>query len=393
MSFVIGTASDVGDLIDKLNAFLILGHSLDPQYVGTGNGTITELIGTASTVNETITCTATNATHFAVVGSVSGALGTATVGTPFTCAVAEFTIVAGGTAWVASDTITFVMTLPWTVLRSSAGQNYIWSAPGNDGAANIIVGVLRFTSAPGDYDDLQLLGAFGFDSGQDFTHQPNGMTDLYVPLLRVGAMNYWFTATGRRVAIVVQVSTTYQSAYLGFINPYASPTQFPYPLAVGGSMAWGPGAPPPANDTRWRWSYAGIEAAAFPMSHNQNSTFDAWAQMRLRTPDGLWRGFDANSLSNPSPGKIWPYVGFMNNLRENLDGSYPLMPVILSMDDGVSIPAVNQRNTYGELDGVAGTTGYNQIVENTVTVARIAWLLVQNTFRTTAEDYFAVKLS
>src|SRR5580692_8204556 len=116
MSFITGTATDVGDLITQLNAFLNLGHALDPQYAGTGNGTITNLIGTASTVNETITCTATDATHFTVVGSVSGALGTAVVGTAFTCAVAHFTIVAGGTAWVAADTISFVMTLPWTTL-------------------------------------------------------------------------------------------------------------------------------------------------------------------------------------------------------------------------------------------------------------------------------------
>ena len=72
MSVQIGTATDVGNLIDLLNAFLLLGHSLDPQYAGTGNGLITALIGTAATVNETITCTATDATHFTVVGSVSG---------------------------------------------------------------------------------------------------------------------------------------------------------------------------------------------------------------------------------------------------------------------------------------------------------------------------------
>jgi VCBS repeat-containing protein len=100
MSFITGTATDVGDLINQLNGFLNLGHSLDPQYTGTGSGAITNLIGTASTVNETITCTATDATQFTIVGSVSGALGTAVVGSAFTCAVAHFTIVACGTAWV-----------------------------------------------------------------------------------------------------------------------------------------------------------------------------------------------------------------------------------------------------------------------------------------------------
>jgi len=390
MSFITGTATDVGDLITQLDAFLRLGHALDPQYTGTGNGTLTNLIGTASTVNETITCTATDATHFTVVGSVSGALGTAVVGTAFTCSVANFTIVAGGTAWVAADTISFVMTLPWTTLRTSAGQNYIWSAPGNDGLANIIVGVLRYTSVAGDYDNLQLLGAFGFDAGQDFTHQPSGMTDEHLPLLRVGSMPFWFCANGRRVVIVAKVSTTYQSAYLGFINAYASPTQFPYPLAIGGSMCWGSYIPA-VNDPRWRWSYSGNEMHAFPISYNASGADNA-AEMRLRAPDGTWKGFDFNSFNGTGAGgKIWPYVGIMNNLRANLDGSYFLMPILLTYDD--SGTALNMRNTYGELDGVAGITGYNQVSENTGTINGLQWLVVQDTFRTTTTDYFALKLS
>jgi hypothetical protein len=396
MSFLTGTATDVGDLIDQLDAFLLLGHSLDPQYAGTGDGTITLLIGTAATVDETITCTATDATHFTVVGSISGALGTAVVGTAFTCAVAHFTIVAGGTAFVATDTISFVMTLPWTALRSTTGQEYIWSAPGNDGLANIIVGVHRFTSVAGDYDNLQLLGAFGFDTGQDFWHQPGGMTDEYVPLLRVGSMPFWFCANGRRVVIVVKVSTTYQSAYLGFINAYASPSQFPYPLAIGGSMSWGPilaGGTPAVNSPRWRWSYSGNEMHAFAISYSVNTSVDANAQMRLRTPDGTWKGFDFNSGNSATPGKLWPYCGFMNNLRANLDGSYFLMPILLTYDDGLGIPAINMRNTYGELDGVSALTGYNQVSENTNTINRIQWLVVQDTFRTTTTDYFALKLA
>ena len=132
---------------------------------------------------------------------------------------------------------------------------------------------------------------------------------------------------------------------------------------------------------------------AFPFAITNNPGINGFAQMRLRTPDGTWKGFDFDSLDNNTQGKIWPYCGYMNNLRANLDGSYFMMPIVLSYDDGVVIGALNQRNTYGELDGVAGTTGYNQVSENTNTVARIQWLVVQDTFRTTTTDYFAVKLA
>jgi flagellar hook protein FlgE len=62
------------------------GAAGTPAYTGTGNGTITNVAAGAGAVAETITITAVDATHFSVSGSVSGALGTATVGTPFVSA-------------------------------------------------------------------------------------------------------------------------------------------------------------------------------------------------------------------------------------------------------------------------------------------------------------------
>ena len=54
MSCSIGTATDVADLLTKLDAFLTVGHCLDPIFSGTGTGTIEELIGTASSVLDSI---------------------------------------------------------------------------------------------------------------------------------------------------------------------------------------------------------------------------------------------------------------------------------------------------------------------------------------------------
>jgi len=87
-----------------------------PTYAGTGNGTISALSGGASSVAETITMTATDATHFTVSGSVSGVLGTATAGTAFTAGQIGFTIAAGSTAFVAGDAFT-VATAPGTLAK------------------------------------------------------------------------------------------------------------------------------------------------------------------------------------------------------------------------------------------------------------------------------------
>jgi flagellar hook protein FlgE len=92
-----------------------------PAYglTNVGNGTISAVTATAATVAQTVTMTATSATTFSVVGSVSGALGTATVGTPFASGQMDFTIAAGSTAFATGDTIT-VPTTPVTLANVAA---------------------------------------------------------------------------------------------------------------------------------------------------------------------------------------------------------------------------------------------------------------------------------
>ena len=85
-----------------------------PTYTEPGHGTMTAVNAGAASVAETITMTAIDATHFSVSGSVSGALGTATVGTAFTSGQIGFTIAAGSTAFAAGDAFT-VATGPGTL--------------------------------------------------------------------------------------------------------------------------------------------------------------------------------------------------------------------------------------------------------------------------------------
>lgn len=118
MSTSIGTATDYTDLLAKLDAFLCAtGHAWGKAYTGTGTGDLTAYIGTASSVAEVFTITATSSTNFSVVGSVSGTLANATVGTPYTSAKIGFTITAGGTAFAIGDQFKVSTSPPWTRLR------------------------------------------------------------------------------------------------------------------------------------------------------------------------------------------------------------------------------------------------------------------------------------
>lgn len=399
MSFEAGTATDVADLLDKLEAFLAKGHALEPQYSGAGTGRITGLIGTASSVVEQITVTFTSATDFDVAGSVSGALASGSVETPYSETVVAFTI-TDESDWEAGDEIVFQMTSPWTLHREVTGSEYIWEAPGNDDAGGIFVGVLRFTNVTGDYDNLRLGGFTGFAAGNSFANQPGtvgGTQGPVLPLHRTASINFWFVASGRRVIIVAKNSTVYDCAYLGLIDSYANPNQYPLPLAVGGSMAWV--VEPAATSQNWRWSYSGLEHRAFPFGSTTQTRVDPGRQLRLRRPDGVWEGFSSALFvsGSESMGIVWPSRSSALDLRANLDGGYPLLPMLLLQADattgsGIGFVASNAQ-AWGELSGVFWTTGHAQAAENTITIGRTEYLVVPNVNLTSKDNWFAVKLS
>lgn len=76
----------------------------------TGTGTCTQVYGGPDAVAENITLTFSNATTAAVVGSVSGARGNATVGTLFSDSTVEFMLTAGSAAFINGDTFVIVTT-------------------------------------------------------------------------------------------------------------------------------------------------------------------------------------------------------------------------------------------------------------------------------------------
>jgi hypothetical protein len=391
MSVKIGTATDYADLLNILDSFLTsTGMALTPSFVGTGNGTIAALGGSAG-VAEIITVTFTSATAFGVVGSISGSLGAGTVGTPFTSTKANLTITAGSTAFVSGDAFTFAVCPPWTSLRRVSGSEMIWQAPGNGGLDQIIVGAKAFHDVGTDYYNWRLGGFTAFNSGQAFNQQAgyvggSGQANPS-PVLTLwnSTIPYWIIANGRRVIVIAKISTVYVAAYLGFMNAYMAPGAFPYPLIVGGNLAFQ--TEPGATSTSWRWSYTGAEMRDFAIPSASAMSNEYQSSLRLRLSSGSWRGFDISS-NEQSFGQVWPFAyvdsGTQYDWRPNLDGGYPLLPVVL---------ADHTPNVYGELDGVYATSGFSQGAENTVTVGGIPYLVIQNVFRNTKADYFAVRLS
>ena len=98
------------DLTDAASSFIGIGTPVTtaPNLMGVGNGSISGLTVVSPMVKlENFTLVATGPFSFNVTGSVSGLIGIATVGVPFTSNKVNFTIQAGTTAFVAGDYFTF----------------------------------------------------------------------------------------------------------------------------------------------------------------------------------------------------------------------------------------------------------------------------------------------
>lgn len=151
MTTKIGTAANYLALLQTIDQFLTeTGHAWGLTFAGVGNGrlrgpggTVGGYIGTADSVTETITITASDATTFDVVGSISGSLGTATVGTDFTSDVVEFRIVAGATPFQAGDVFTLNTGPKWTRLRFCGCPEALLRTGTYSNVASLFDGVLN----------------------------------------------------------------------------------------------------------------------------------------------------------------------------------------------------------------------------------------------------------
>jgi flagellar hook protein FlgE len=165
----------------------------------TGNGTVSALAVPAGFVPQTITMTATSATQFAVVGSVTGALGTATVGVPFTSGQGDFTIAAGSTAFATGDTIglpTTALTLgnitgiPITGFADGAtNQTFDWNVL--NGTTPVITQVAAASNASATQQDGNSSGSLvSFTIGSDGTITGTFSNDATQALGQVALANF-----------------------------------------------------------------------------------------------------------------------------------------------------------------------------------------------------------
>ena len=249
----------------------------------------------------------------------------------------------------------------WTVLRydvSTDNHELILMGEGLTGSEQIYVGYRSYQSSTSDYYNIQCATMTGYVAGNTFATQPG------ISISSICAHNqtidYWLVWNAQRIMFALKVGTpVYEFAYNGKFTQYARPSQYPYPVASIGTLDGSPYTR--FSDTA---SAHTIGAMTGPTLRNQ---------MRIRRHDGAWLQV-----------RTYPYsITDIASQSRDTEGFYPLMPIEL-LEAGVA--------TYGCLDGVFYVSGFNNIVENTITIGGVVYVVIQDVSRTGFNNYMAIEM-
>ncbi len=281
----------------------------------------------------------------------------------------------------------------WTELRWASAadtQELIIEGPGLAGTDAIYCGIRTFEDASLGRYIWEMNGFIGYNAANAFNDQPGAIQQSDYPpkmTLANASMSYWFVANGRRAVIVAKNGSIYEAAYIGFMLPYATPGEYPYPLVVGGSTT--------GESTSLDSSNQSASHRAFPGPGGNSSSSAQPSTLAIRAQDGAWirprthygaNDYNASPSTSNTEGVLPVWATRSANIRENIDGGYTLYPL-----QPVRTSNSPSKGVLGELDGCFWVPGFNQAAENIIQVGGIDHIVFQNVHRTGNRDYWALK--
>jgi hypothetical protein len=246
----------------------------------------------------------------------------------------------------------------WQVLRyvtDVENRELILKGSGYTGQEEIFVGFRTYQSESADYYNL-LAGVFmGYAPGNPFDLQPGAaLSGIPAHNQRI---DYWLTINPQRIAGALKLGApVYESFYVGKFLPYALPVQYPAPIACGGALN-------------------GAAATRFSDTTHQGPYHGGF----LRIYDNAgWRGTSVSDRPLSRHNLVTVAA-----LRDT-GGAFPIAPVELY---------ASNAGIFGMLEGVCYISGFNNIVENTLVIGGVTYVVIQNVWRTTVDSYYALALA
>lgn len=349
------------------------------DFTGTGNGTLGSVETKGGSVTEAFTLTVTSASAgsdtWSVVGSVTGALASATTGVPYTSAGIDFLITNGGTNFSVSDS--FVIEVRQSDL-SAASQEWIdidsdlvsddrrlvLQGPGLDGTKIILA---RFDTSQDVLGDYYNIGVRYYTAYTSDAINTGESTQKWFPAYQL-PLDYWVVVNGQRIFVGAAIEgTSFMSMYVGFYNSYSTPTSFPYPIIVSGME--NATSTSRFSTATLQFSFKSTSNAQIRAINGSNQTPDLW-------PYSTWHRVNTYLSGTP----VTPMYYTLQDTG-GLGGAVPMLPIVVKYD-GVQ----------GEFDGVYATRGVSQVWQNIIKDGTYDYLVGRNYTLTGFKDYIAIRL-
>lgn len=212
------------------------------------------------------------------------------------------------------------------------------------GSDEIYVGIRTYVMSSNHL--WELAGMTGYQAASTFSTQPGisgGRHNLtedghYVPLAN-STITYFFFVNGRRIICVFKIGTTYTSMYLGWLDPFATPAEYPYPMMVNAGN----------SDPTRLFSSTAISNSGIvdPIGHVSNPVNGPCS---IRDPGGNWRQFRNGDQSGSARNEENEAVLYPAGEPDRTTG-------VLAVDQGAS--GTHQQSDFIPNVGVPGTQTYN----------------------------------
>lgn len=279
----------------------------------------------------------------------------------------------------------------------------VLEGPGLSGTDEIYVGMRLVRDVPADTYDIELLGMTGYNAGAtDLEDHVNVQPEVAKIFADSGSMTYWFFASGRHFVVVLKVSTVFEAGYAGWFLPFGTPSEYPYPMFVGGSAGYYTGDSASSPES-WRDSVEGHSLFPWPSIDTTTLNGKFRSSAFMLDPSGNW--LTMSNFGQTAQGVVGPVrtrgnrsdsIGDTNDLFHPT-GAFLQMTNCYGGDKMIFPMTLYETSsgsqTYGVLDGCFKCQGVGVGAEDEITVSGTDHLVVQNAYRTGFADFFCVELS
>lgn len=246
--------------------------------------------------------------------------------------------------------------------------------PGMSGTDQIFLTLQAYSDVPQGIYCLRMRGHTAYNPAVPSIDPPGNNSPWAYAALVNSPIRYWIVANGRRFVMVASANNRYDVMYGGFILPEHLPSDWSYPLLIGGSAS----------------GY--IQASDTSIAHR--NFWDTRDTASLFVPAQTWRTFNNysntgnvnSSLNNQMYSIDWSSSFNLNALARTIDNQPWISPGRICELGG------SQRNTLGVYDGVFFTPSQGAVIEGLITVDGVDHLVVSNVFRNADSNLAAIRL-